>query len=72
MSQAPYVLSGARSGLKMGDQPLVDTIIQDGLECAFNDYHMGITAENLADAYELSRETQDQFAATSQQKRRRH
>lgn len=68
MSQAPYVLSGARSGLKMGDQPLVDTIIQDGLECAFNDYHMGITAENLADAYELSREAQDQFAATSQQK----
>ncbi|AFS70270.1 acetyl-CoA C-acetyltransferase [Exiguobacterium antarcticum] len=68
MSQAPYVLSGARTGLRMGDQPLVDTIIKDGLECAFNDYHMGITAENLADQYAISREAQDQFAATSQQK----
>ncbi|MGE6555977.1 acetyl-CoA C-acetyltransferase [Exiguobacterium artemiae] len=68
MSQAPYVLSGARTGLRMGDQPLVDTIIKDGLECAFNDYHMGITAENLADQYAISREAQDQFAAASQQK----
>lgn len=68
MSQAPYVLSGARIGLRMGDQPLVDTIIKDGLECAFNDYHMGITAENLAEQYTISREAQDQFAATSQQK----
>lgn len=68
MSQAPYVLSGARTGLRMGDQPLVDTIIKDGLECAFNDYHMGITAENLAEQYTISREAQDQFAATSQQK----
>lgn len=68
MSQAPYVLSGARTGLRMGDQPLVDTIIKDGLECAFNDYHMGITAENLAEQYTISREAQDQFAASSQQK----
>ncbi|MET4654677.1 acetyl-CoA C-acetyltransferase [Exiguobacterium sp. PvP048] len=68
MSQAPYVLSGARTGLRMGDQPLVDTIIKDGLECAFNDYHMGITAENLAEQYTISREAQDQFAAASQQK----
>ncbi|HCN59192.1 MAG TPA: acetyl-CoA C-acyltransferase [Exiguobacterium sp.] len=68
MSQAPYLLGGARTGLRMGDQPLVDTIIKDGLECAFNDYHMGITAENLADQYAISREAQDQFAATSQQK----
>lgn len=68
MSQAPYVLSGARTGLRMGDQPLIDTIIKDGLECAFNDYHMGITAENLAEQYTISREAQDQFAATSQQK----
>jgi acetyl-CoA C-acetyltransferase len=68
MSQAPYVLSGARTGLRMGDQPLVDIIIKDGLECAFNDYHMGITAENLADQYAISREAQDQFAAASQQK----
>lgn len=68
MSQAPYLLSGARTGLRMGDQPLVDTIIKDGLECAFNDYHMGITAENLAEQYTISREAQDQFAAASQQK----
>jgi len=68
MSQAPYLLGGARTGLRMGDQPLVDTIIKDGLECAFNDYHMGITAENLADQYAISREAQDQFAAASQQK----
>lgn len=68
MSQAPYVLSGARTGLRMGDQPLVDTIIKDGLECVFNDYHMGITAENLAEQYTISREAQDQFAASSQQK----
>ena len=68
MSQAPYLLGGARTGLRMGDQPLVDTIIKDGLECAFNDYHMGITAENLAEQYTISREAQDQFAATSQQK----
>lgn len=68
MSQAPYLLGGARTGLRMGDQPLVDTIIKDGLECAFNDYHMGITAENLAEQYAISREAQDQFAATSQQK----
>lgn len=68
MSQAPYLLGGARTGLRMGDQPLVDTIIKDGLECAFNDYHMGITAENLAEQYAISREAQDQFAAASQQK----
>lgn len=68
MSQAPYVLNGARSGLRMGDQPLVDTIIKDGLTCAFNDYHMGITAENLAMEYDLSRQAQDEFAAASQLK----
>lgn len=68
MSQAPYLLKGARNGFKMGDQKLVDSMIQDGLTCAFNDYHMGITAENLAAKYELSREEQDEFAAWSQQK----
>jgi len=68
MSQAPYLLDGARSGYRMGDQKVVDSIIKDGLWCAFNDYHMGITAENLCEQYELTREELDQFAAHSQQK----
>ncbi|MGE7093014.1 acetyl-CoA C-acetyltransferase [Lysinibacillus sp. NPDC048646] len=68
MSQAPYVLKNAREGFRMGDQKVVDTMIHDGLWCAFNDYHMGITAENLCDAYEISREEQDTFAARSQQR----
>ncbi|QED48518.1 acetyl-CoA C-acetyltransferase [Cytobacillus dafuensis] len=68
MSQAPYILKNARNGFKMGDQKLVDTMISDGLWCAFNDYHMGVTAENLCEKYELSREEQDAFAALSQAK----
>ncbi|MDO6655288.1 acetyl-CoA C-acetyltransferase [Anaerobacillus sp. 1_MG-2023] len=68
MSQAPYLLNGAREGLRMGDQKMVDTMIQDGLWCAFNDYHMGVTAENLCDHYQLTREEMDEFAAWSQQK----
>ncbi|MGM0876334.1 MAG: acetyl-CoA C-acetyltransferase [Bacillota bacterium] len=68
MSQAPYLLDGARSGYRMGDQKVVDSIIKDGLWCAFNDYHMGVTAENLCEQYELTREELDQFAANSQQK----
>lgn len=68
MSQAPYLLKGARNGFKMGDQKVVDSMIQDGLWCAFNDYHMGTTAENLCDKYSVSREEQDEFAAWSQQK----
>lgn len=68
MSQAPYILKNARDGFKMGDQKLLDTMISDGLMCAFNDYHMGITAENLCDKYQLTREEQDQFAAWSQEK----
>ncbi|EJL40344.1 acetyl-CoA C-acetyltransferase [Brevibacillus agri] len=68
MSQAPYLLEGARSGYRMGDQKVVDTMIRDGLWCAFNDYHMGITAENLCAKYEIGREEQDEFAAWSQQK----
>lgn len=68
MSQAPYLLQGAREGYKMGHQKVVDSMISDGLWCAFNDYHMGITAENLAKQYEISRESQDQFAIQSQQK----
>jgi acetyl-CoA C-acetyltransferase len=68
MSQAPYLLRGARDGFKMGDQKLVDSMVHDGLWCAFNDYHMGITAENLCDKYSITREEQDTFAALSQQK----
>ncbi|WP_432775420.1 acetyl-CoA C-acetyltransferase [Brevibacillus gelatini] len=68
MSQAPYLLEGARSGYRMGDQKVVDTMIRDGLWCAFNDYHMGITAENLCAKYGIGREEQDEFAAWSQQK----
>jgi acetyl-CoA C-acetyltransferase len=68
MSQAPYLLKGGRNGFKMGDQKILDSMIQDGLWCAENDYHMGITAENLAEKYEISRIEQDEFAAWSQQK----
>jgi acetyl-CoA C-acetyltransferase len=68
MSQAPYLLKGARDGYRMGDQKIVDSMIADGLWCAFNDYHMGNTAENLAVRYEVSREKQDEFAVNSQQK----
>ena len=68
MSQAPYVMPAARTGQRMGHGKLIDTMIQDGLWDAFNDYHMGITAENLVDKYDISREEQDAFAAASQQK----
>ncbi|WP_280166495.1 acetyl-CoA C-acetyltransferase [Priestia aryabhattai] len=68
MSQAPYLLKNARNGFKMGDQKVVDSMVQDGLWCAFNDYHMGVTAENLCDKYEITRDEQDAFAASSQQK----
>ncbi|KOP83323.1 acetyl-CoA C-acetyltransferase [Cytobacillus solani] len=68
MSQAPYILKNARNGFKMGDQKLIDTMTSDGLTCVFNDYHMGVTAENLCEKYELTREEQDEFAAASQEK----
>ncbi|MGZ4030555.1 MAG: acetyl-CoA C-acetyltransferase [Tumebacillaceae bacterium] len=68
MSQAPYLLEGARTGYRMGDQKVVDTMIRDGLWCAFDDTHMGITAENVAERYGLTREEQDEFAAWSQAK----
>lgn len=68
MSQAPYVMQNAREGFRMGDQKIIDTMIKDGLWCAFNDYHMGITAENLCDQYHITREEQDAFAARSQQR----
>ncbi|WP_414158496.1 acetyl-CoA C-acetyltransferase [Pseudomonas sp. BNK-45] len=68
MSLSNYVLPGARTGLRMGHSPMIDTMISDGLWDAFNDYHMGITAENLVEKYGISREAQDAFAAASQQK----
>ncbi|HCP54356.1 MULTISPECIES: acetyl-CoA C-acetyltransferase [Pseudomonas] len=68
MSLAPYVMPGARTGLRMGHAKVIDSMITDGLWDAFNDYHMGITAENLVDKFSISREQQDAFAAASQQK----
>lgn len=71
MSLAPYLLPKARTGYKMGDQTVIDSMIQDGLMCAMNNYHMGVTAENIAEKYALTRDDQDQFAASSQQKAER-
>ncbi len=68
MSQSPHVLPKSRNGQKMGNWNLVDTMVNDGLWDAFNDYHMGITAENIADKFEITREEQDEFAVASQQK----
>ncbi|AKX55837.1 acetyl-CoA acetyltransferase [Thiopseudomonas alkaliphila] len=68
MSLSPYVLPKARTGLRMGHAQMVDSMIEDGLWDAFNNYHMGITAENLVEKYGLTREEQDAFAAASQQK----
>ncbi|MCE4369642.1 acetyl-CoA C-acetyltransferase [Xanthomonas hortorum] len=68
MSLAPYVLPKARTGLRLGHAQLEDSLIRDGLWDAFNDYHMGITAENLAERYGITREQQDAFAAASQEK----
>ncbi|MDO5096172.1 MAG: acetyl-CoA C-acetyltransferase [Peptostreptococcaceae bacterium] len=66
MSQAPYVDKLQRWGQRMGNMTVVDSMVNDGLTDAFNDYHMGITAENLAEKYNLTREMQDQLAVTSQ------
>lgn len=69
MSNAPYVLDGkARWGMRMGNSALTDVMIKDGLWCAFDDYHMGITAENVAERYGISRSEQDRIAAESQAK----
>ncbi|MCY3751587.1 MAG: acetyl-CoA C-acetyltransferase [Gammaproteobacteria bacterium] len=68
MSQAPHVLPKSRVGAKMGDWKLLDSMIIDGLWDAFNDYHMGMTAENIVNKFGISREEQDRFAARSQQK----
>jgi acetyl-CoA C-acetyltransferase len=68
MSMAPYLLPKGRTGYRMGDGKVIDSMIQDGLQCAVNNYHMGITAENIAEQWGLTREGQDEFGAWSQQK----
>ncbi|NHZ66081.1 acetyl-CoA C-acetyltransferase [Massilia genomosp. 1] len=68
MSASPHVLPGSRDGFRMGEAKLVDTMIVDGLWDAFNQYHMGVTAENVAKKYEVSRAEQDEFALQSQLK----
>ena len=68
MNLAPYMLDKARTGYRMGHGQLIDSMIHDGLWCIFGDTHMGITAENLAEQYSISRAEQDEFAAASQAK----
>lgn len=68
MSQAPYILKKAREGFRMGNAEVVDTMLSDGLVCAMMGYHMGITAENLAERYGITREEQDQLALMSHQR----
>jgi acetyl-CoA C-acetyltransferase len=68
MSASPHLLQGSRDGFRMGDAKLVDSMICDGLWDAYNNYHMGTTAENIAKKYDISRRDQDEFAAASQQK----
>jgi len=68
MSAAPHVLNGSRDGFRMGDAKMTDSMIVDGLWDAFNQYHMGVTAENVAKEYVVTREEQDAFAVASQQK----
>ncbi|HEY5738857.1 MAG TPA: acetyl-CoA C-acetyltransferase [Gammaproteobacteria bacterium] len=68
MSIAPHLLPRSREGQRMGDWKMEDSMLKDGLMCAFNDYHMGVTAENIAKKWGLSRDDQDAFAAASQQK----
>lgn len=66
MSQAPYVLKNQRWGARMGNTEVIDTMINDGLSDAFYDYHMGVTAENIAEKFDISRKEQDEFALQSQ------
>jgi acetyl-CoA C-acetyltransferase len=71
MSRAPYLVPSGRFGARMGDAQLVDSLLHDGLTDAFNDIHMGVTAENVAERFGITREEQDAFAARSQQKAER-
>jgi len=68
MSQAPHIVTGMRGGVRMGHQTMLDSMIADGLWDAFNDCHMGVTAENLAKRHNISREQQDQYALLSQRR----
>ncbi|KIF82079.1 acetyl-CoA C-acetyltransferase [Noviherbaspirillum autotrophicum] len=68
MSASPHVLNGSRDGFRMGDAKLVDTMIVDGLWDVYNQYHMGVTAENVAKKYDVSRQEQDEFSVASQNK----
>ena len=68
MSAAPYAIPAARWGARMGDNKMVDTMIKDGLWDAYNNYHMGTTAENICDVWGITREELDEFAASSQNK----
>jgi len=66
MSLAPYILDKARWGYRMGNQQVIDSLVNDGLTCAMNHYHMGITAENIAEKYGITRQEQDELALRSQ------
>lgn len=68
MSMAPYVMKNARWGIRMGDDKIIDTMVYDGLTEVFNNYHMGITAENIVEQWGLTREEQDELSARSQQR----
>src|SRR5205807_8708331 len=68
MSNAPYLLKGARQGYRLGNGELVDSMINDGLWCAFDDWHMGCTGEVVAERYNVTREEQDQYAVESHRK----
>src|SRR3954454_20178963 len=68
MTNAPYLLPQARKGLRLGDSQIVDSMIRDGLWDVYNDYHMGITGENVAEKYGIAREEQDEFAVNSHRK----
>lgn len=68
MSMSPHILNGSRDGFRMGNATLVDSMVYDGLTDAYNQYHMGVTAENIAKKYDISRQEQDDFALASQRK----
>src|SRR6202161_942755 len=68
MSNCPYLLKGARSGFRLGNQEMIDSMINDGLWDAYENFHMGVTGELVAEKYKISREEQDQFAFESHQK----
>ena len=68
MSNCPYLLKGARTGYRIGNQEIIDSMIHDGLWDVYENFHMGMTGELVAEKYEISREEQDQFALASHQK----